>query len=255
MKMNDKTEGLFNFMDLRQPKYKAAYGIIFAVLILLSLISLFPIIWYMTLGFKDVREIHAIPATLFPKHIDLSRVGKVWKSVSLGTYFVNTLYLIVGCWASAIVFNGMCGYFLSKIRAKGYNILNVIVFWTILMPGVSVVPLYCWLADVPFIHVNLLGNRLPIMLMTGASAFDILLFRNFFNGIPTEYMEAARIDGCSTSKNAAAFKADNRRGVNKRSPRNMAEFFLAVPCSRKYRQGTAFGIHLRTYKIDNHDGE
>ncbi len=187
-------------MDLRQPKYKAAYGIIFALLILLSLISLFPIIWYMTLGFKDVREIHAIPATLFPKHIDLSRVGKVWKSVSLGTYFVNTLYLIVGCWASAIVFNGMCGYFLSKIRAKGYNVLNVIVFWTILMPGVSVVPLYCWLADMPFIHVNLLGNRLPIMLMTGASAFDILLFRNFFNGIPTEYMEAARIDGCSTSK-------------------------------------------------------
>lgn len=187
-------------MDLRQPKYIAIYGVIFAVLVLLSLICLFPIIWYMLLGFKEVREIHAIPATLFPKSIDLSRIVKVWKSASFGKYLVNTLYLIAGCWASSIVFNGMAGYFLSKIRAKGYNVLNVVVFWTILMPGVSVVPLYCWLADVPFIHVNLLGSRIPIMLMTGASAFDILLFRNFFNGIPTEYMEAARIDGCSTSK-------------------------------------------------------
>lgn len=187
-------------MDLQQPKYKAAYCVIFAVLVLVSLICLFPIIWYMLLGFKEVREIHAIPASLFPKHIDLSRIGKVWRSASIGTYFINTLYLIAGCWASSIVFNGLCGYFLSKIRAKGYNVLNVVVFWTILMPGVSVVPLYCWLADVPFIHANLLGSRLPIMLMTGASAFDILLFRNFFNGIPTEYMEAARIDGCSTAK-------------------------------------------------------
>lgn len=187
-------------MDLQQPKYKAAYCVIFAVLVLVSLICLFPIIWYMLLGFKEVREIHAIPASLFPKRIDLSRIGKVWRSASIGTYFINTLYLIAGCWASSIVFNGLCGYFLSKIRAKGYNVLNVVVFWTILMPGVSVVPLYCWLADVPFIHANLLGSRLPIMLMTGASAFDILLFRNFFNGIPTEYMEAARIDGCSTAK-------------------------------------------------------
>lgn len=200
MKKRNKTDGLFNFMDLRQPKYIAAYSIIFAILVLLSVICLFPIIWYMLLGFKEVKEMHAIPASFFPKTIDLSRIHKVWSSVNLTNYFMNTVILIVGCWASSIVFNGMSGYFLSKIKSKGYKIFNIIIFWTILMPGVSVVPLYCWLADVPFLHINLLGNRIPIMLMAGASAFDIMLYRNFFNTIPTEYMEAAKIDGCSATK-------------------------------------------------------
>lgn len=51
-------------------------------------------------------------------------------------------------------------------------------------------------ADVPYIHINLIGQMWPLFFMT-VSSFNIILIRNFFNGIPTDYMEAARIDGLS----------------------------------------------------------
>ena len=59
------------------------------------------------------------------------------------------------------------------------------------------VPLYMTFVDVPLIHVNLIGSYLPIWILAGANAFNILLFRNFFNSIPMSYLEAARMDGCS----------------------------------------------------------
>ena len=59
------------------------------------------------------------------------------------------------------------------------------------------VPLYMTFVDVPLLHINLAGSYLPIWLMSGASAFNVLLFRNFFNAIPMTYMEAAQLDGCS----------------------------------------------------------
>lgn len=51
--------------------------------------------------------------------------------------------------------------------------------------------------DVPLLHLNLIGSYTPIWLMAGCSAFNILLFRNFFNSIPMSYLEAAKIDGCT----------------------------------------------------------
>ena len=79
----------------------------------------------------------------------------------------------------------------------GSRVIEVLVFWSMLLPGISMVPLYMTFVDVPIIHVNLVGSYLPIWLMSGASAFNILLFRNFFNSIPMDYIEAAGLDGCS----------------------------------------------------------
>ena len=57
--------------------------------------------------------------------------------------------------------------------------------------------IYMTFVDVPLLHLNLIGSYTPIWLMAGCSAFNILLFRNFFNSIPMSYLEAAKIDGCT----------------------------------------------------------
>ena len=59
------------------------------------------------------------------------------------------------------------------------------------------VPLYMTFVDMPLIHTNLTGSYMPIWMMAGANAFNVFLFRNFFNGIPIDYVEAASLDGCS----------------------------------------------------------
>lgn len=199
-RFNSKTEGILNFSDMRKIRYKAVYWAMFAILMLLVLVCLLPVLWVSLSGFKSIEELYAIPPTLFPKELKLSRIAEVWGLANVGKYFKNSVILIIGCWACDVFINGFAGYVLSRIKPMGSRIIETLVFWSMLLPGISMVPLYMTFVDVPFLHINLSGTYLPIWICAGASAFNIMLFRNFFNGIPMSYLEAARIDGCSDFK-------------------------------------------------------
>ena len=192
-----KTQGLLNFADLKKPQFKLLYWAMFAIMFIISLICLLPTLWIALSGFKDVNEMYAIPPTFFPKTFNLGRIGTLWTKVNVFKYFTNSVMLIIGCWACDIIINGLAGYVLSRIKPIGSRLIETLVFWSMLLPGISMVPLYMTFVDVPIIHANLLGSYIPIWVMAGANAFNILLFRNFFNSIPMSYLEAARIDGCS----------------------------------------------------------
>lgn len=192
-----KTQGLLNFADLKKPQFMLLYWVMFAILFIISLVCLLPTLWVAVSGFKSVAEMYAIPPTLLPKSINFGSVADVWNKVNVIKYFTNSVMLIIGCWAFDIIVNGLAGYVLSRIKPIGSRLIETLVFWSMLLPGISMVPLYMTFVDVPIIHTNLIGSYLPIWIMSGANAFNILLFRNFFNSIPMSYLEAARIDGCS----------------------------------------------------------
>ena len=192
-----KSDGLLNFADLRKVRFKILYWAMFTVMLLMSLICILPTIWVALTGFKSTQEMYAIPPTLFPQAFNVGNVSEVFKKVNVLKYFGNSLILIIGCLACDIVFNGLAGYVLSRLRPIGSAFIETLVFWSMLLPGISMVPLYMTFVDVPLLHINLVGQYTPIWLMAGASAFNIMLFRNFFNSIPMSYVEAARIDGCS----------------------------------------------------------
>ncbi len=196
-KFSTKTQGLLNFADLKKPKFILLYWVMFAILLLISLVCLLPTLWVGLSGFKDVSEMYAVPPTIIPKSFNVGKVADVWFKVNVLKYFTNSVMLIIGCWAFDIVVNGLAGYVLSRIKPVGSSVIETLVFWSMLLPGISMVPLYMTFVDVPLLHINLIGNYLPIWIMAGANAFNILLFRNFFNSIPMSYLEAARIDGCT----------------------------------------------------------
>ncbi len=196
-KFSTKTTGLLNYSDLKKIHFKLLYWFMFLILMVVSLICLLPSIWVAVSGFKEVSEMYAIPPTFFPKEWNFGRVFEVINKVNVGKYFTNSIILIMGCWVCDIVINGLSGYVLSRIKPVGSKLIQTLVFWSMLLPNVSMVPLYMTFVDVPGIHANLAGSYAPIWLMAGASAFNILLFRNFFNSIPMSYIEAAKIDGCS----------------------------------------------------------
>ena len=198
MRFSDKETGLLSSFDMRKVHNKLIYWAMFLILLFVSLICLVPVIWVALSGFKSVSELYAVPPTLLPESINLGKIAEVWETVSFFKYFVNSVNLILGCWAFDIIINGLAGYVLSRVKPMGSRVIEVLVFWSMLLPGISMVPLYMTFVDVPLIHVNLVGSYLPIWLMSGASAFNILLFRNFFNSIPMDYIEAAGLDGCSS---------------------------------------------------------
>lgn len=197
MRFQEKTEGLLNFSDLKKVRFCFLYWGMFLFLLLVSMACIVPIIWVFLSGFKDTSELYRIPPTIIPQTFDIRRAADAWNKIELGANYLNTFYIIVGAWFCDILFNGLAGYVLSRLKPLGSKILNTLIFWSMLLPGISLVPLYMTFVDMPLFHINLTGSFVPIWIMAGANAFNVLLFRNFFNSIPISYLEAARLDGCS----------------------------------------------------------
>lgn len=195
----ENMSGALTVCEMRKPTYRILYWTMFAVLLIFALgICLFPVVWILLAGFKDANEIYAIPATLFPKHFQLSKLGEVWKKLHIYNYYFNTTYMSLVSVFFTIIISGMAGYVLAKIRPAGTRIINTVVFWLMLVPGtMSTVPLYMIFKDFPIFHFSMLNTYWPVWLMSAAVPFNIILFKNYFAGIPNEIIEAGKIDGLS----------------------------------------------------------
>jgi len=192
-----KTSGLINSYDLKKFRFKLLYWSMFLFLIIVTVICLFPSVWIFLSGFKEREEFYT--SGLFPKTIRLSKLVDVWNMLNFWKYYLNTLVIMAGDLVFCIVFNGLTGYIISRIRPKGTKLLITIIFWTMLLPTtVNMIPLYMSFVKVPIFGINITNTYIPMWLMSGANAFYILLFRSFFDSISMSYIEAARIDGCTT---------------------------------------------------------
>ena len=187
-----KQEGAIRFYDLRSRGTRIACVVIFILCILMVLISLFPAIWVGLSGFKDVKELRR-EASILPKVFDFERYLKTWNDLKFGKYYVNSLISVVGSVVCAVFFNGTLAYVLGILRPRGYKLVFALVMWSLLIPPTTgIVALY--------VNINRLGlsqSFLPLWLSMGANAFWVVLFKQFFEKLPKEYLEAAQLDGCS----------------------------------------------------------
>lgn len=194
-----KESGIWTSLDLKKPRIKLAYWIVFAVMVFFTAVCLFPIIWIFLSAFKDMKEFTSVPPTIIPKTFHPEKIVEVWNSMNFGKYYLNTLMVALGSLIVCILSNGLAGYVLSRLKPKGYSVFFRLIVWTMLMPtSVSMVPLYMTFIDFPIFHFNLTDTYVPMWMMAGAAPFYIMVFKSFFDSIPLSYIEAARIDGCST---------------------------------------------------------
>ena len=199
--MKNMDKGILTNSDMKKPKYKILYTCMILFMIVYCVISVLPVVWIMLSGFKDVKEMYAVPATLLPKKIDLSKLGRVWTELKFYKYYGNTFLMAIGSVISNIVISGLAGYVLSRLKPKGTKFMLAVIFWLMLLPGtMSTVPLYMEFKSMPLIGINLLETYWPIWLMSGANAFNIILFKNFFDGISSSLIEAAWIDGANNTR-------------------------------------------------------
>jgi len=196
--LNEKTEGLITVHDLKRTSVKVGYTLMFVFLVILAFICLLPIIWVALSSLKTPAEMYKIPPTFFPEQINIENIGNIVGKINFSKYFINTLCIIVGAWLADVIFSGLAGYVMSRIKPKGTPLLETVFFWSMLLPGISMAPLYMTFVDMPFFHINLTGSFIPIWMIAGCNAYHIMLFRNFFNSIPMDYIEAAKIDGCTS---------------------------------------------------------
>lgn len=185
--------GILTEADMKSPKNKILYACIFAVIIIISLLAVLPSIWLFFQCFKDIDEMYAVPATFFPKQFEPQKLITAWNTMKFHKYYFNTFIMAGGSVAIHLVVSGLAGYVLSKLKPSGHPFITNVLFWLMLLPGtMSTVPLYMF-----FKNLNLLNTYVPIWIMSAADAFSIILFKNFFDGISSSLVEAAKIDGAS----------------------------------------------------------
>ena len=101
--------------------------------------------------------------------------------------------MVIGCVISAVFFNGLLAYGLALLKPKGHKIIEGLVMWSLLIPTTtSIVALF-----VNITNLGLNNSYIPLWLSYGANAFWVVLFKEFFEGLPKELIEAAKLDGCN----------------------------------------------------------
>ncbi len=190
-KYSKKTDGAIRSYDMHSIRTKILCIFVFAACLIFVVVSIFPPLWVFLASFKDIKEFSRNP-TIFPNKLDIGVYINSWKLLHFMKYYTNSIIATVGCVICTVVFNGLLGYVLAIIKPRGSKVVLGLVMWSLLIPSTA-----SMVALLVNIHrIGLTGSFLPLWLGYGANAFFVILFRQFFLGIPKELIEAAHLDGC-----------------------------------------------------------
>jgi multiple sugar transport system permease protein len=183
---------------LMHPGARAIYWSVFALLLLSTLITFGPLYWMFSSALKSSIEIFQSPPSIWPLHPAWSNYSNAWNVLQYPLYFGNTLILATGAVILQLLVSATAAFSLSKLRPAGKNIIQFVFFSTLMVPPVVyLIPQFVNISNLPLIHVSLINNWAGVWLPEAASALNILILKSFFDTIPTELTDAARLDGAS----------------------------------------------------------
>jgi multiple sugar transport system permease protein len=188
---------LISAADWQRARVRWTVGIAQTLLFVgLVVIGLGPLLWLAKSAISPTTDTITHPMALFPHGTAWSNLREAWSSVRVSVYFWNTVVLAIGSWASQIVVATTAGFALSVLRPRYAKLLTGLVLTTLFVPAVVLlVPLYIEIVHPPLIHHSFIDSYWAIWLPAGASAFNVVLVKRFFDNLPREIFEAARVDG------------------------------------------------------------
>ena len=181
--------GVIREYDLHSPSVKAGYGFIIFLCCLVVLLAVFPLIWVILAGFKNLKEFVS-STSIIPESFSPEPFLTTWNQLGIARNYLNSLITVAGSVACALIFNGLLGYGIGILKPKGSGMVKKLVMISLLMPAtISIVPLFMNIQKLQ------MGNSfLPLWL---SNAMYVILFAQFFESLPGSIIEASRIDGCN----------------------------------------------------------
>ncbi len=163
------------------------------LLIIVSLLVLFPFIWMLDTAFKPNGQVYQFPPTLLPNPFTLDNFAAVWTYLPFGHFLLNSLFVAITGTILVMITSSLAAYAFSRLKFAGRDTLFFAYVGTLLIPqAVLVIP--------EFLIMRYLGwiNTYQALIIPGAfTAFGTFLLRQFFKTIPLELEESALIDGAS----------------------------------------------------------
>lgn len=183
--------------DWRRPGVRWGMGGTHVVLLVLLVVAgLGPMLLLAKFAITPTQDILRTPMAVFPNGVAWDNLDRAWNDVRVSTYFLNTVWLALGSWAAQILVATTGGFALSVLRPRYGKVVQALVLSTMFVPAVVLlVPLYLTVLDPPLLGRSLIDSFWAVWLPAGASAFNVILVQRFFDNLPREVFEAARVDG------------------------------------------------------------
>jgi multiple sugar transport system permease protein len=184
--------------------------IIFILLVLVAVVSLFPLYWLFNTALVPASSTVKLPPDLIPVNATLKNLADIVRYSGQGKlrlfgpdqfirmprlylWFINTTFITLLSTALHILFDSMAGYAFAKKRFPGSNLFFWMILAALMIPGqVTLVPLYLMIAKFKLVN-TFAGVILPGL----ADVIGIFLLKQFIQTLPGELEDAARVDGAS----------------------------------------------------------
>ena len=190
--------GIISHIERRQPAARAALATTHVVLLVALVVTgLLPLLWLAKSAVSTTRDTVTDPLGIFPSgEIAWGNLADAWTTGRIGQFLLNTAEIAVGTVAATLFVGLTAAYVISVLRPAWGRYFFAAILATLFIPGViSLVPLYLTVISVPPFGVSLLNTYWAIWLPASANAVVVVIVQRFFDGIPRELFDAARIDG------------------------------------------------------------
>lgn len=169
------------------------------VLAFLTLFVGLPLWVMVTTSLKPLRDVQTA-FSWWPSTITVEPFFAIWKTVPLAQYFLNSLVVSLSATVFSVLVAILAAYAISRWAFKGRSVFTTTVLATQMFPGVLfLLPLYIIFVNIDSATgVALVGTRIGLIItyLTFSLPFAIWMLSGYFNGIPRDLDEAARVDGC-----------------------------------------------------------
>lgn len=188
-------EKINGYLNQKRPKRSFKNLFICICYIILILFFIFPILWAISLATRTPEEIFSYPPSLIPSAPTLNNFIKVWEDGSIPMYLLNSLKLVILTIFGTLLITVPMGYSLSRFDFKNKKLLVFsILAFQMISPIIISIPIYVY-----FNRLGLLDSHTGLIFIYIAIQvpFSTWILKGFFDSIPIELEDAAKIDGCT----------------------------------------------------------
>lgn len=163
----------------------------YTVVIASSLTMILPFLWMLSSSFKDSLEVFNFPIQWIPQNLKLENYSYIWNKANYPQLFFNTLKLTVVITILQIVTCSLAAYAFSKLVFPERDKIFLLYLATLMLPyQVVMIPQFSVIKI-----FGLTNTHMALILIQAFNPMGVFLMKQFFDGIPNELSEAARIDG------------------------------------------------------------
>ncbi|CAN5820774.1 carbohydrate ABC transporter permease [soil metagenome] len=169
--------------------------LVYVPLLIIGLLMLLPFVFLLNTSLKSFPETMADPPTFWPREFRWQNYVEVFQKLPFGHYLVNTIVLTAGRVIGSVISCAVVAWGFARYPGRWSGLFFGILMATMMLPAqITAIPVFTM-----FLKLGFYNTYVPLIFPAwlGCNAFFVFLLKQFFQAVPEDLLNAARIDGAS----------------------------------------------------------